>query len=224
MSGEDGKACTVLSKQKQIGGEKMAVFPSKDWVEAVLEAAKKSEAYQEAAKDWEGDFLCIVEGDAEFLRELSRKEVMAGFISLIDMIPAQDRMKYQGTPTGKVFEAIGIPLDVSLKDLNADEVLSKVSKLSAGDVKGVSLYVWADFWHGAVRNMAPVAPGEHQDAAFKLSGTYSAWKLMVSGKQDTIRLIMSNKLQLQGNMAYMMKHMKAVVLLTKEVFAGVPID
>jgi putative sterol carrier protein len=103
-------------------------------------------------------------------------------------------------------------------------VLNKISKLSAEEVKGVSIYVWADFWHGAVRNMMPVAPGEHEDAAFKLSGAYSTWKLMVSGKQDTIRLIMSNKLRLQGNMSYMMKHMKAVVLLTKEVFAGVPID
>ncbi len=202
----------------------MAIFPSKDWVEAVLEAAKKSEAYREAAKEWEGDFLCIVEGDEEFLRELGRKEVMQGFVSLMDMIPAQDRAKYKGTPTGKVFESLGIPVDVSIKDLNVDEVMNKAAKLSAEDIKGVSLYVWADFWHGAVRNMMPVAPGEHEDAAFKLSGVYSAWKLMVSGKQDTIRLIMSNKLQLQGNMSYMMKHMKAVVLLTKEVFAGVPID
>lgn len=202
----------------------MAIFPSEDWVGAVLEAAKKSEAYKEAAKEWEGDFLCIVQGDEEFLRELSRKEVMQGFMSLMDMIPAKDRAKYKDTPTGKVFESLGIPVDVSIKDLNVDEVMNKAAKLSADDIKGVSLYVWADFWHGAVRNMAPVAPGEHEDAVFKLSGTYSAWKLMVSGKQDTIRLIMSNKLQLQGNMSYMMKHMKAVILLTKEVFAGVPID
>lgn len=202
----------------------MAIFPSKQWVEAVLEAAKKSENYKEAAKDWEGDFLCIVDGDEEFLRELGRKEVMQGFMSLMDMMPVKQRAKFKGTPTGNVFEKLGIPLDGSIKELNVDELLNKTAKLSAEDIKGVSIYVWADFWHGAVRDMAPVAPGEHEDAVFKLAGTYSAWKLMVSGKQDTIRLIMSNKLRLQGNMSYMMKHMKAVVLLTKEVFAGVPID
>jgi putative sterol carrier protein len=202
----------------------MAIFPSKQWVEAVLEAAKKSENYKEAAKDWEGDFLCIVEGDEEFLRELGRKEVMQGFMSLMDMMPVEQRAKFKGTPAGNVFEKLGIPLDGSIKELNVDELLNKTAKLSAEDIKGVSIYVWADFWHGAVRDMAPVAPGEHEDAVFKLAGTYSAWKLMVSGKQDTIRLIMSNKLRLQGNMSYMMKHMKAVVLLTKEVFAGVPID
>lgn len=202
----------------------MAIFPSKDWIEAVLEAAKKSEAYREAAKEWEGDFLCIVQGDDELLRELKRKEVMQGFLSLVDMIPAQSRVKYKGTPAEKVFENLGIPVDVSVKDLNVDEVMNKIAKLSADDIRSLSLFVWADFWHGALRNMLPVAPGEHEDAAFKLSGAYGAWKLMVSGKQDAIRLIMSNKLQLQGNMSYMMKHMKAVVLLTKEVFAGVPID
>jgi len=202
----------------------MAIFPSKQWVEAVLEAAKKSENYKEAAKDWEGDFLCIVEGDEEFLRELGRKEVMQGFMSLMDMMPVEQRAKFKGTPAGNVFEKLGIPLDGSIKELNVDELLNKTAKLSAEDIKGVSIYVWADFWHGAVRDMAPMAPGEHEDAVFKLAGTYSAWKLMVSGKQDTIRLIMSNKLRLQGNMSYMMKHMKAVVLLTKEVFAGVPID
>lgn len=202
----------------------MAIFPSKDWVEAVLEAAAKSEAYKEAAKEWEGDFLCIVQGDEEFLRELGRKEVMQGLLSLTDMIPAPDRAKYKDTPTGKVFKNLGIPVDAAIKEVNLDEVMKKVVKLTAEDIKGVSLYIWADFWHGAVRNMMPVAPGEHEDAVFKLLGSYSAWKLMVSGKQDAIRLIMSAKLQLQGNMSYIMKHMKAVVLLTKEVFAGVPIQ
>ncbi|HIE17181.1 MAG TPA: hypothetical protein EYP71_03195, partial [Dehalococcoidia bacterium] len=64
----------AILKTKEV--VKMAIFPSKQWVEAVMEAARKSEAYKEAAKEWEGDFLCIVEGDEEFLRELGRKEVM----------------------------------------------------------------------------------------------------------------------------------------------------
>ena len=202
----------------------MAVFPSRQWVEAVMEAAKKSEAYKEAAKEWEGDFLCIVEGDEELQKELGRKEVMQGLITLIDMIPAEKRAKFKGTPTGEVLEKMGIPAEAPLKNLNIDEVMNKAAALSADDIKRISLYVWADFWHGAVRNLMPVAPGEHEDAVFKLAGSYSAWKLMVSGKQDAIRLIMSNKLRLEGDLSYMMKHMKAVVLLTKEVFAGVPID
>jgi len=208
-----------------IGGEKMAVFPSREWVEAVLVAAEKSEKYKEAAKDWEGDFLCMIEGDAEFLRDLSRREVMEGFMGFMDMMPVEARKKYKGTPMGNVFEKkLGVPLNASIKELNVGEMLDKISKLSTADLKGASLYFWADFWHGSVRAMKPVPPGEHEDAAFKLSGTYSTWKMMVSGKQDTIRLVMSNKLKLKGSMPYIVRHMKAVVSLTKEVFAGVPID
>ena len=203
----------------------MAVFPSKEWVGAVLEAAEKSEKYKEAAKDWEGDFLCIIEGDEEFLRDMSRREVMEGFMSFLDMMPVEARKKYAGTPMGDVFEKkLGIPLDVSVEGVDVAEVLGIVSKLSAEDLKGAALYFWADFWHGSVKTMEPVAPGEHEDAAFKLWGKYSSWKMMVSGAQDTIRLIMSNKLKLEGDMAYVMKNMKGVITLTKEVFAGVPIE
>ena len=206
----------------------MAVFPSKEWVAAVLEAAaEKSEKYKEAAKVWEGDFLCICKGDEELLRELNRKEIMAGLMSFVDMIPAEGRKKYKGTPTGDIFETLGIPLDVSIKQLNVYEVVNEASKLSAEDIRGVCMCVWIDFWHGTVRNLMPVAPGEHEDAAFKLSGDYSAWKLMASGKQDAVRLILSNKLKLERfgqRMLHVMRHMKATVTLTNEVFAEVPIN
>lgn len=203
----------------------MAIFPSREWVEAVLEVAKRSEEYKEASKDWEGDFLCIIEGDEGFLRDLSRKEVMEGFLSFFDMMPAEDRKKYKGTPMGDVLEKkLGIPLGASTKGLDVSEMLREISKLSAEDLRGAALYFWTDFWHGSVRNMTPVAPGEHEDAAFKLSGKYSSWKLLVSGQQDAMRLVMSNRLKLEGDMSYIMKRLKAVRALTKEVFAGVPID
>jgi len=203
----------------------MAIFPSKEWVEEVLKVAEKSEHYKEASKDWEGDFLCIIECDDAFLGDLSRKEVMEGFMGFLDVIPEESRNKYKGTPMGDFMEKkLGISLDASLKGLDLNELLAKISKLSAEDMSGAALYFWADFWHGSIRNMMGVAPGEHEDAAFRLSGKYSSWKLLVSGQQDTMRLVMSNRLQLEGDMQYMMKRMKAVVALTKEVLAGVPID
>jgi putative sterol carrier protein len=203
----------------------MAIFPSNDWVKEVLKVAEKSEEYKEASKDWEGDFLCIIECDDEFLADLGRKEVIEGFMSFLDMIPKESRNKYEGSPMGDfIKKKLGISLDASLKGLDLNEPLEKISKLSAEDLRGAALYFWADFWHGSIRNMMGVAPGEHEDAAFKLSGKYSSWKLLVSGQQDTMRLVMSNRLQLEGDMQYMMKRMKAVVALTKEVLAGVPID
>jgi putative sterol carrier protein len=38
-------------------------FPSDEWIKAVQEMLNASESYQRSAKDWEGDFIFIVEPD-----------------------------------------------------------------------------------------------------------------------------------------------------------------
>jgi len=203
----------------------MAIYPSKEWVIEVLKAAEKSQSYKEAAKDWEGDFLCKIEADEEFIRDMGRKEAVAGYLSFLDMMPAEERKKYRGTPMGDVLEKkLGIPLDASMNDVDAQEISSRMSKLSAEDMKGSAVYFWIDFWHGTIRNMIPVAPGEHADAAFKLSGRYGNWKLLVSGQQDAVKLTMTRKLKLEGDLAYMMRRVRTAATLSKEVFAAVPID
>ena len=202
----------------------MAIFPSKAWVEEVLKAAAENEEYKEAAKDWEGDFLCTIESDEQFLRDMSRKEVVEGFLSFLDMMSLEDRKKYKGTPMGDALEKkLGIPLDASIKELDATEIVGRISTLSVEDLKGSVLYFWTDFWHGSIRHMTAVAPGDHDDAVFKLSGRYSNWKLLVSGQQDAVKLTMTNKLKLRGNLTYVMRRVRAVAALAK-VFAGVPID
>lgn len=207
----------------------MAIFPSKQWVEAVLEAAKQNKN-KEATKGWEGDFLCVVEGNDELLRELGKKKVVEGFMSLMDIMPPEERKRYEGTPTGKIFESLGISLDAPVRELNLDEVLKKASKLSAEDIRDVRMYIWADFQGGALRNLMPVAPGEHEDATFKLSGDYSTWKLMASGKQDVIRLRITGKLKLKVALkrevaiSHVILRMKPVVTLVTEVFAEVPVN
>ena len=203
----------------------MAIFPSRQWVEEVLKKAEASEEYKEAAKDWEGDFLCIIHCDEAFLADLARKEVMEGFLTFMDMMPAEGVKKYRGTPLGTVMEEkLGASLDTPAAQWDAAAMAQKVSALTADDVAGASLYFWADFWHGAVRTMTAVAPGEHDDAAFKLIGKYSVWKMLVSGQQDTMRLVMSNRLQLEGDLQYVMKRMKGIVALSSEVLSAVPID
>lgn len=207
----------------------MALFPSKEWVAAVLVAANENKN-KEAAKGWEGDFLCAIEGDNELLRELGRKEVVKGLMSLMDMMPPEARKKYKDTPSGKILESLGIPLDASVGELNVDEVLNRVSKLSVEEIRDVRMYIWVDFRDGALRNLMPVAPGEHEHAVFKLSGTYGTWKLMASGKQDVIRLRITGKLKLKVALnrevaiAHVILRMKPVVTLVTEVFAAVPLD
>jgi len=38
-------------------------FPSDEWIKALSARLNASEVYERAAKDWEGDFLFIIEGD-----------------------------------------------------------------------------------------------------------------------------------------------------------------
>lgn len=203
----------------------MAIFPSREWVEEVLKAAEKSEKYKEAAKDWEGDFLCQIEPDEEFLQDMRKKEVVEGLVSYLDMLTLEQRRKYNDTPLGNAFEMkLGIQLYTLIAESDVNQILSRISQLSVDDLKGAVLYCWADFWHGSVRNLIPVAPGEHEDAVFKLSGKYKNWKLLVSGQEDAVKLIMMRRFKLEGDLIYLMRRVKTTSVLAKEVFAGVPIE
>ena len=44
-------------------------FPSEEWIKAFKEELNKNKAYEEAAKDWEGDFLFVITPDEELDRE-----------------------------------------------------------------------------------------------------------------------------------------------------------
>ena len=41
-------------------------FPSDEWVNKVRELLNESESYQRSAKDWEGDFIFVVEPDESY--------------------------------------------------------------------------------------------------------------------------------------------------------------
>ena len=41
-------------------------FLSEEWIKALMQELNRSQAYQEAARDWEGDFYFIVEPEGSF--------------------------------------------------------------------------------------------------------------------------------------------------------------
>ncbi|MCS7139329.1 MAG: SCP2 sterol-binding domain-containing protein [Candidatus Nezhaarchaeota archaeon] len=49
--------------------EKRYKFPSEEWIKAFQEELNKNKAYEEAAKDWEGDFLFIITPDGGLDKE-----------------------------------------------------------------------------------------------------------------------------------------------------------
>ena len=48
--------------------EKM-LFPSPEWIDKYMEILNKNNAYEDAAKTWEGDFVFQVDADGESIKE-----------------------------------------------------------------------------------------------------------------------------------------------------------
>jgi len=48
----------------------MVRFPSDEWIKTFKEELNKNKIYENVAKDWEGDFLFIIEPDEELKKEV----------------------------------------------------------------------------------------------------------------------------------------------------------
>jgi putative sterol carrier protein len=120
----------------------MAVlFPSDEWIKLMMEELNASKAYLEAAKNWEGDFLFVVE------------------------------------PGGSLRETISLYMD-----------------LHHGKCRAAYQY---DHTNG---NPPP---------AFTLSGPIGAWKKVMTKKLDPIQSMMTGQLKLRGNLAVVMRNVRA---------------
>ncbi len=115
-------------------------FPSDAWIKAFMEDVNRSASYQEAAKNWEGDFYFIVDPGGNLLKQ-------------------------------------------------------------------VILYM--DLWHGKCREAFEVMDGNDRKPAFRLSAPVGTWKKVILKKLDPIQGMMTSQLKLSGNMALIMKNVKA---------------
>jgi len=115
-------------------------FPSDPWVKALMEDLNKSEAYAEAAKNWEGDFYFVVE---------------------------------------------------------------------PGGVLAKQVILYMDLWHGKCRDAFEVSDESVKTPAFRMSAPVATWKKVLTKKLDPIQGLMTMQLKLKGNMAMVMKNVKA---------------
>ncbi len=121
-------------------------FPTDEWVKAFMADLNTSQAYLEAAKNWEGDFYFIIE------------------------------------PGGELKEP-------------------------------VTLYM--DLWHGRCREAFAVN-GRVKEPVFRLSGPVATWKKVMTKHLDPIQAMMTGQLHLTGNMAMIMRNVRAA----KELVEG----
>ncbi len=105
------------------------------------------------------------------------------------------------------------------KELNNSESYAEAAKNWEGDIYFVieakdsalseDVYMYLDLWHGKCRN---VAVADSQDAfkpEFIFTGNVKTFKQIIDGGLDPIKAIMTRKLKLRGNMAKIMRNMKA---------------
>jgi putative sterol carrier protein len=115
-------------------------FPSDAWIKALMEDLNKSEAYAEAAKNWEGDFYFVIE------------------------------------PGGALTN---------------------------------SMMLYMDLWHGKCREAFEVADESVKNPVFRMSAPVATWKKVLTKKLDPIQGMVTGQLKLKGNMAMVMKNVKA---------------
>lgn len=72
----------------------MAKFPSEEWIKQFKEEVNNNKAYEEAAKDWEGDFLFIVTPEETLDKEvIFYVDLWHGKCRDVGVLPSRDTKK-----------------------------------------------------------------------------------------------------------------------------------
>lgn len=70
--------------------------------------------------------------------------------------------------------------------------------------------VFLDLWHGECRQARAAAPADESDARYILSGSTSAWRLVLTGKVAPLVAIMTGKLMLtKGSLVELLPYVTA---------------
>ncbi len=81
-----------------------------------------------------------------------------------------------------------------------------ISELSGGEHRTMYL----DLWHGECRDAYIVAdPSSKTPPEFEVSGKIPSWKKVIDKKVDPIQALITRQLKLKGNMAKVLKSVKA---------------
>lgn len=120
------------------------IFATDAWVARFKDELNQSQAYQAAAKEWEGDFLFIVE-------------------------PEEHRPE--------------------------------------------PIYMYMDLYHGKCRQALILEEPDRFNPAYRVSGKLRVWRAITQQELDPIKALVTRQLSLKGNMAKVMRNVKAATEL-----------
>lgn len=104
--------------------------------------------------------------------------------------------------------------------LNSSEKYGRIAHKWEGDLvfeiqpddvlpEGVNIYL--DLWHGKCRGVRVLDSTEPVDAAFVLTAPYSNFVRVLKGNLDPMQAMLTRKLEVRGNMGYMMRNVPTVL-------------
>jgi putative sterol carrier protein len=105
--------------------------------------------------------------------------------------------------------------------LNTDEQYNRVAGAWEGDMKFIIepsdtfpkiVFIYLDLWHGKCRDAYFLDPKDgKQEAAFTLQAPYDNYVRIIKGELDPMQAMLTRKLQVKGNMAYMLRNVPVVL-------------
>jgi putative sterol carrier protein len=110
-------------------------------------------------------------------------------------------------------------LDALRETLNGSESYAEAAKNWEGDIYFIveaegsnlpkDLYLYFDLWHGKCRSANVVTDPADYKPEFIFTGSVKTFKQIIDDGLDPMKAIMTRKLKLQGNMAKIMRNVKA---------------
>ena len=117
---------------------------------------------------------------------------------------------------------IPFPTDEWIKalmvDLNESKTYAEAAKKWEGDFIFIvepggtlkeTVMLYMDLWHGKCRDAFEITGGTEMKPAFVIRAPVGNWKKVMTKKVDPIQALMTGHLKLKGNMAVIMKSVRA---------------
>jgi putative sterol carrier protein len=118
--------------------------------------------------------------------------------------------------------ALKFPSDAWIKalmeDLNKSEAYADAAKTWEGDFYFIiepgrtgekPMILYMDLWHGKCREAFAVTDESVKTPVFRMSAPLATWKKVLTKQLDPIQGLVTGQLKLKGNMAMVMKSIKA---------------
>jgi putative sterol carrier protein len=109
-------------------------------------------------------------------------------------------------------------VDQFVHEINTSTAYASAAETWEGDVMLViedAAAVYLDLWHGKCRAATYLADPNARSAEFKISAGLDKWQKILDGKLDPIQGLMTGQIKLDGNLAKVMKNIKAAQELVR---------